>query len=69
MCLKTSNERISQGYDNLIANWQENGAKIGLAAFAVLFVCVKKDMLWGLLLGIAAAQGVGWWQRRQLKAA
>ena len=56
-------------YDNLIANWQENGAKIGLAAFAVLFVCVKKDMLWGLLLGIAAAQGVGWWQRRQLKAA
>jgi len=56
-------------YDNLIAATKERGVKAGLAAFAVLFVCVKKDMLWGSLLGIAVAQALGRWQLRGQKSA
>ena len=54
-------------YDNIIVATKANGAKAGLAAVAVLAVCVQKDMLWGSLLGIAGAQAHGWWQRRHQK--
>ena len=54
-------------YANLVEATLANGARAGLAAAAVLVVCVQKDMLTGSLLGIAGAQAYGWWQRRQLK--
>lgn len=55
-------------YDNLVEATKANGAKAGLAAAAVLVVCVRKDMLWGSLLGIGGAQAHGWWERRQQSA-
>ena len=54
-------------YDNLVVATKANGAKAGLAAAAVLTVCVRKDMLSGLLLGIAGSQASMWWERRQQK--
>lgn len=52
-------------YDNLVEGTRANGALGGAFAAAVLALCVYKDMLWGLLAGIAAAQAMAWWQRRQ----
>ena len=52
-------------YDNLVEATRENGLPAGLAAAAVLALCVKKDMLWGSTVGIAGAQAVAWWQRRR----
>ena len=52
-------------YDNLVENTRANGARAGLAAAAVLAVCVHKDMLWGSLLGIAGTQAYRWWEGRQ----
>lgn len=54
-------------YDNLIEATRTNGMRAGLAAMAVLAVCVQQDMLVGSLLGIAAAQAFGWWQRRNMQ--
>jgi len=51
-------------YDNVYDNFQTNGARTGLATSAILAVCVRKDMLWGLITGIVGAQGLGWWNRR-----
>ena len=51
-------------YDNIYDNFRTNGARTGLATSAILAVCVRKDMLWGLITGIVGAQGLGWWNRR-----
>lgn len=54
-------------YDNIIEMAKANGAKAGLAAVVVLAICVRKDMIWGSLLGIAGTQAYGYWQRQQLQ--
>ena len=55
-------------HDNLIEQTRANGLKQGLAAVAVLLACVQMDMLWGSVLGVAAAQGLRWWQQRRQEA-
>ena len=52
-------------WDNLVTASKQNGAPAALGSLAVLAVCVKKDMLWGSLLGIAGFQLAAWWQRQQ----
>jgi len=52
-------------YDNLVEGTRANGALGGAFAAAVVALCVYKDMLWGSLIGVAAAQVAAWWQRRK----
>lgn len=51
-------------YDNVYDNFRTNGIEAGLATVSILAVCVQKDMLWGLSIGVVGAQALGWWKRR-----
>ena len=55
-------------YSNLVDGWKENGAAAGLAGIGVLALCVYTDMLVGSIVGVAAFQLFGWWQRTQGKS-
>ena len=43
-------------YDNIIDALLSRGLQSSLASWAVLGVCLSVDMLWGVLLGVAAFQ-------------
>ena len=43
-------------WDNLVDALLTNGLRASLASWAVLALCLAKDMLWGVLLGVAAFQ-------------
>tara|TARA_B100000795_G_scaffold128379_1_gene95652 strand:- start:26 stop:364 length:339 start_codon:yes stop_codon:yes gene_type:complete len=52
-------------WDNLVTAAAQNGAAAAAGSIAVLALCVRKDMLWGSLLGVAGFQVAAWWQRQQ----
>ena len=52
-------------WDNLVTAAAQNGAAAAAGSIAVLALCVRKDMLWGSLLGVAGFQVAAWWQRQR----
>lgn len=56
-------------HSSLLGTVRKQGPVAGLAASAVLALCVRYDMLVGLLVGIAGSQVAALRQRRQRKAA